>query len=69
MIIIDKPVIITIEIIYYLPDYPSLVQTFILQRSDVLPYLPRFHKFLNFWKNEIEAVIKDINYTTHAITG
>jgi uncharacterized protein Usg len=68
MIIIKKQVVLTTEVLYYLPDYPSLVQTFMFQKLDVLPELPRLHSFLNFWKNEIDAIIKDENIA-YEITG
>lgn len=27
---------------------------------DIVPELPQTHKFLNFWKDNIEAVIKEV---------
>lgn len=53
-----KPVLL--QVIYYLPDYPSLVQEFILEFDDKIPQLIRTHKFLNYWKSNIDAIIADI---------
>lgn len=50
----------TAEVLYYLPDHPSLLQTFVWQTLDLAPNYPRIHRFLNFWKREIDAVIHSV---------
>lgn len=50
----------TAEVIYYMPDHPSLLQTFMWQTLDLAPSYPRIHKFLNFWRREIDAVIHSV---------
>jgi uncharacterized protein Usg len=50
----------TAEVIYYLPDHPKLLQTFIWQTLDLAPAYPRIRKFLDFWKAEIDAVIHSV---------
>lgn len=50
----------TAEVLYYLPDHPSLLQTFVWQTLDLAPSYPRIHKFLDFWKREIDAVIHSV---------
>lgn len=50
----------TAEVLYYLPDHPSLLQSFIWQTLDLAPQYPRIHHFLNFWRREIEAVIHSV---------
>ena len=52
--------LVTVNVIYYLPDYSSLVNEFLWQSLDLRPEYPRIKKFLNFWQNEINAVIKEI---------
>lgn len=51
---------VTVDIFYYMPDYNSLIQEFIWQTTDVKPDYPRVHKFLNYWKDNIDAIIKEI---------
>lgn len=51
----------TAEVIYYLPDHPSLLQSFVWQTMDCAPQYPRIAKFLNFWRREIEAVIHSVH--------
>lgn len=50
----------TAEVLYYMPDHPTLLQTFVWQTLDLAPQYPRIHKFLDFWKREIEAVIHSV---------
>ena len=52
--------VVTVEILYYMPDYNDIVQEFIWQTDDIIPEIPRVHRFLNFWKDHIEAVIKEV---------
>lgn len=50
----------TAEVLYYMPDHPSLLQSFVWQTLDLAPRYPRLHQFLNFWRSEIEAVIHSV---------
>lgn len=44
-----------LEIIYQMPDHPSLVQEFIWQTYDIAPLYPRVHRFLKYWDLHIEG--------------
>jgi uncharacterized protein Usg len=50
----------TAEVLYYMPDHPSLLQSFLWQTMDRAPDYPRLRRFLNFWKREIYAVIHSV---------
>jgi uncharacterized protein Usg len=50
----------TTEILYYMPDHPALLQSFVWQTLDLAPQYPRIRKFLDFWRREIEAVIHSV---------
>jgi uncharacterized protein Usg len=50
----------TAEVLYYMPDHPSLLQSFVWQTLDLAPQYPRIHKFLDFWRREIDAVIHSV---------
>ena len=54
----------TAEVLYYIPDHPALLQSFIWQTLDLAPSYPRIHKFLDFWRAEIEAVIHSVRLAT-----
>ena len=50
----------TVEIIYHLPDHPSLLQTYIWQEFDLAPDFPKLQSFLDFWSQTIEGKIHSI---------
>lgn len=50
----------TAEILYHLPDHPNLLQSFIWQDLDIAPRYPVLHKFLDFWKREIEGNLHSV---------
>lgn len=52
--------LLTAEILYRMPDHPSLLQTFCFQTLDQAPRFPKLHAFLDNWRSEIEAVIHSI---------
>ena len=52
--------LLTAEILYRMPDHPSLLQTFAFQTLDAAPEFPRLHRFLDHWRREIEAIIHTI---------
>jgi uncharacterized protein Usg len=45
----------TAVILYRLPDYPSLLQTYVWQDYDLHPCFPRLEQFLNFWSRNLEG--------------
>jgi len=50
----------TAEVLYYMPAHPALLQSFLWQTLDVAPDFPRVHRFLDFWRREIDAVIHSV---------
>jgi uncharacterized protein Usg len=50
----------TATILYRLPDYPKLLQTFIWQEYDLAPKFPVLHDFLDFWKRELEGPLHSV---------
>jgi uncharacterized protein Usg len=45
----------TAEILYRLPDHPSLLQTYIWQEYDLAPRFPKLKGFLDFWTAKLEG--------------
>jgi uncharacterized protein Usg len=45
----------TAEILYRLPDHPSLIQSYIWQDYDVHPRFPKLKSFLEFWSAKLEG--------------
>jgi len=50
----------TAEILYYFPDHPHLLQSFLWQQLDLAPDFPRLHKFLMHWRREIDAALHSV---------
>jgi uncharacterized protein Usg len=50
----------TTEVLYFMPDHPRLIQSFVWQTLDLAPDFPRIRQFLEFWRAEIEATIHSI---------
>ena len=60
MIILRPKTLVIVNVLYYRPDYNNILQTFLWQTEDIVPDIPRVHTFLNYWKNNIEATIKEV---------
>ena len=45
----------TAEILYRLPDHPSLLQSYVWQDYDVHPRFPKLRGFLDYWNKNLEG--------------
>ena len=50
----------TAEILYHLPDYPALLQTYIWQEYDVAPKFPKLIGFLDFWSKNLDGKLAHV---------
>jgi uncharacterized protein Usg len=50
----------TAEILYHMPDAPSLLQTFVWQEYDRDPDYPRLHRFLDFWTRNLDGKLHSV---------
>lgn len=50
----------TAEIIYHLPDYPELLQSYIWQEYDIAPQFPILNKFLHFWSHNLDGRLHSV---------
>ena len=53
----------TAELFYGMPDYPSVLNSFIWQEYDLAPDHPRLFEFIDFWKSEIEGPLRSVRFT------
>ena len=58
-----------VEVHYFMPDHPSLLQQFSFQQYDVAPRYPALHHFLDHWRREIEATIQSIRLAHQHLIG
>jgi uncharacterized protein Usg len=59
----------TVEIVYHMPDHPSLLQTFIWQYMDLAPDYPELHKFLDFWRKNLDGALHSVRVMSKDIVG
>lgn len=52
--------LVTARILYRMPDYPALLQSYIWQDYDMAPQFPVLSKFLTFWTKELEGPIHSV---------
>jgi len=50
----------TAEILYRLPDHPSLLQSYLWQELDKTPDFPALKKFLDYWERHIEGRLHSV---------
>ena len=50
----------TAEIVYHIPDYPDLLQTFLWQTLDRVPDFPKLNAFLEFWERELDGKLHSV---------
>jgi len=53
----------TAEITYRMPDFQSVLQTFVWQHYDLAPRFPKLSEFLEFWKAELDGPLHSVRYT------
>ena len=53
----DEDQLVTIKVVYHMPDYFHVLNEFVWQTHDISPRFPRTHKFIKFWNDEIEGPI------------
>ena len=57
----------TAEIIYRLPDHPSLLQSYIWQELDVAPRFPMLTRFVHFWEVHLEGKLYTVKVAHQAL--
>ena len=59
----------TAKILYYLPDYPQILQMFLWQTYDKAPKFPRIYSFLDFWRTDVEAIIHSVSIASRTLVS
>ena len=57
----------TASILYRMPDHPAMLQTFVWQHYDLAPAFPELHRFLDFWRREIEGPLHSVTVAHHKV--
>jgi uncharacterized protein Usg len=57
----------TAEILYHLPDHPTLLQSYIWQDYDLAPKFPVLHQFLDFWAAKIDGKLHSVKVASQKL--
>jgi len=57
----------TAEILYHLPDHPSVLQSSIWQHLDIAPEYPVLRRFLDFWSRNIDGRLHSVKVARASI--
>ena len=55
--------LITAEILYRMPDFQTVLQSYLWQEYDTAPDFPRLYSFLEFWERELDGPLHSVRYT------
>ena len=50
----------TAEILYRMPDHPTLIQSYVWQDYDIAPSFPKLSDFLRFWSESLDGPLYKI---------
>ena len=50
----------TAQILYRMPDHPSLLQTYVWQNYDMFPKFPVLTDFLAFWQEKLDGPLHSV---------
>ncbi|NKB55659.1 MAG: hypothetical protein GKS00_04915 [Alphaproteobacteria bacterium] len=59
----------TAEILYRLPDYPDILQSFVWQKLDTAPEFPKLRGFLDFWTKNLDGSIYSVRVAGRDLIG
>ena len=63
--ILEKWTVASVQVVYYIPDYLSIVNEFVWQTEDQRPKYPRITEFLDYWDKNIDGPIKEVYIHDH----
>ncbi|PJR16356.1 usg protein [Sinorhizobium meliloti] len=59
----------TAHILYRIPDFESVLQTYVWQDYDVAPEFPQMRKFLDFWQTKLDGPLHSVRFTHKWLIG
>ena len=59
----------TAEILYHLPDHPTLLQSYVWQAYDLAPHFPKLFKFLDFWTRNLDGKLHSVIVADRTLVG
>lgn len=59
----------TAEILYRMPDFREILQTYVWQDYDMAPKFPRLIKFLDFWSDNLDGPVASVRVAHTGLIG
>ncbi len=59
----------TAHILYRIPDFASVLQTYVWQEYDLAPDFPEMHKFLQFWQESLDGPLHSVRFSHQRLIG
>jgi uncharacterized protein Usg len=59
----------TAHILYRIPDFESVLQTYVWQDYDLAPDFPSMRRFLDFWESNLDGPLHSVRYTHRCLIG
>jgi uncharacterized protein Usg len=53
----------TAQIFYRMPDFKTMLQSYLWQEYDTAPDFPKLHGFLEFWQENLDGPIHSVQFT------
>ncbi len=50
----------TAEILYRMPDHPTILQSYLWPEYDLAPQFPELRQFLDFWAHKLDGVLHSV---------
>lgn len=59
----------TAHILYRIPDFESVLQSYVWQDYDLAPDFPSMRRFLDFWESNLDGPLHSVRYTHRRLIG
>ena len=59
----------TAHILYRIPDFESVLQSYVWQDYDLAPDFPSMCRFLDFWESNLDGPLHSVRYTHRRLIG
>ena len=59
----------TAHILYHIPDFESVLQTYVWQDYDLAPGFPEMQKFLDFWQANLDGPLHSVRFAHQRLIG
>ena len=59
----------TAHILYRIPDFESVLQSYVWQDYDLAPDFPEMRKFLRFWEATLDGPLHSVRYSHQRLIG